>query len=401
MVDDNGMTTYDTREAGFGAVFFRELRFLKRDTTFSISIVFIPIITMFFLVALFYKGVPDSMPVAVVDLDNSPLSRQMIQMIDATSSVDVAYEISSLEEGRNMMKKGDVSAVVVVPTNFQRSIYNGDKVDCSAFISGLNILVGSLLERDITTAVKSFSAGIEMQKLLSMGKSSKQVEAISMPIYYDKHILFNPYTSYAYYLLPGFMPMMILLMILLASAYAFGIELKERSAKEWLSASGDNILVATFAKMLPYTLISIGHLFLMNYLMYDFLAVPLVGSKEMLLVAGFVFLIAYQMLGIFFVAVFANMRLAMSLSAGYGVLAFSFSGLTFPFMAMSPFVAACGNLFPLTFYMNVFIDQAMRGAPLSMSYIDIAILLVFIFVALLSLFRLRTVAQDEQFWGRS
>ena len=401
MIANSNKTTPKSQNAGFGAVFLRELRFLRRDKTFSFSIVLIPIITMYFLVALFYKGVPDNMPIGVVDLDGSQMSRQMIQMVDATSSVDVAYDIGSVEQGRSMMKKGIISAVVVVPKDFQRSIYRGDKVECSAFISGLNILVGSLLERDITTAVKSFSAGIEMQKLLSAGKSQQEVTAIAMPIYYDKHILFNPYTSYAYYLLPGFMPMMILIMVLIGSAYAFGSELKNGTGRTWLAAGKNNILIATAAKMLPYTLISIVHLLLMNYLMYDYLDVPLLGSKIMLVAANVLFLIAYQMIGIFFISIFANMRLAMSISAGYGVLAFSFSGLTFPLMAMNPVVAMCANLFPLTFYVNVFIDQGMRGAPLYVSYMDLAMLMIFVLATLLSLFRLKKLALNERYWGLS
>lgn len=386
---------------GFKLTFIRELRFMGRDKTFSLSLLFIPIITFFFLAAVFYNGVPTDMPIGVVNHDNSPLSRQLIQMVDAGQSVKVAYDLSSVEHGRELMYEGKISGVLVVPVDFEKNILSGQKVNCSAFISGLNILVGSLIERDVTTTVQTFSTGIEIQKLVTSGKSASEAYNLSMPIYFDKHILFNPYTSYAYYLLPGFMPMMLLLIVLLSSAYSVGIELKEGRAWEWLASSGGNIFTAVVAKLLPYTLIFIVHLLVMNVMMYSYLKVPLSGDIWLIAAANLLFVIAYQMVGVLITVIFANMRLAMSICAGYGVLAFSFSGLTFPIMAMNPFVGLFSNLFPLTFYIKVFIDQAMRGAPSYVSYIDIAVLLLFILLPLLSLFRLKRLVSDSKYWGKS
>lgn len=374
---------------------------MGHDKTFSLSLVFIPIITFFFLAAVFYSGVPSDLPVGVVNQDNTPLSRQLIQMVDAGQAVKVAYDLGSVEEGRDLMLEGKISGVFVVPIDFERKILSGEKVNCSAFISGLNILVGSLIERDITTIVQTFSAGIEIQKLVSSGKSATDAYNLSMPIYFDKHILFNPYTSYAYYLLPGFMPMMLLLIVLLSSSYSIGIELKEGRASEWLASSGGNIFTATVAKLLPYTIIFMVQLLVMNVIMYSYLKVPLSGNIWLIAAANILFVLAYQMVGVLITVVLANMRFAMSICAGYGVLAFSFSGLTFPIMAMSPFVAPFSNLFPLTFYIKVFIDQAMRGAPSYVSYIDIAVLLIFILLPLISLFRLKVLATNKKYWGKS
>ncbi|MEG1935110.1 MAG: ABC transporter permease [Rikenellaceae bacterium] len=386
---------------GFNLTFIRELRFIGRDKTFSLAIIFIPIITFFFLTAVFYNGVPTDMPIGVVDNDNTPLSRQLIQMVDAGQAVKVAYDLSSVSEGRDLMFEGKLSGILVVPVDFERKVFRGEKVSCSAFISGLNILVGTLIERDVTTTVQTFSTGIEIQKLVSAGKSKAEAYNLSMPIYFDKHILFNPYTSYAYYLLPGFMPMMLLLIVLLSSSYSIGTELKEGTASIWLSSSGGSIFTATMAKLLPYTIIFIVQLLVMNVIMYNYLKVPLNGNIWLIAAANLLFVLAYQMVGVLITVIFANMRFAMSICAGYGVLAFSFSGLTFPIIAMSDYIAPFSNVFPLKFYMNVFIDQAMRGAPDYVSYIDLAVLMVFILIPLLSLLRLKVLATNKKYWGKS
>ena len=67
------------------------------------------------------------------------------------------------------------------------------------------------------------------------------------------------------------------------------------------------------------------------------------------------------------IAVLSNLRLALSLGGGYSVLAFTFSGLTFPIMAMWPAMRVVSRFFPFTYYTDVFVDQALRGAPVRCS----------------------------------
>lgn len=47
-----------------------------------------------------------------------------------------------------------------------------------------------------------------------------------MPIYFEKHILFNPFSNYEYYLLPSFLPLMLMLFTLLTTIFTIGVELK-------------------------------------------------------------------------------------------------------------------------------------------------------------------------------
>ena len=386
---------------GFIFTLKRELFRMRRYRTFSFCIVMIPVLTFLFLSIVFYNGVPTHLPVAILDQDRTPLSRQCARMIDAGEHTSVRYRITSLEEGRRMIKNGEVSAVVVFPLYFERDIYANRSVEVPVFVNGTNLLVSSLLQKDIKTAVLTFSAGIEINKLTATGKSESEAYQLSMPVALKQHILFNPYISYAYYLLPGFMPMMLLFFVILSSVFAIGIELKKGTARYWLSSSGWRIFTAVTAKLLPYTLLFLALALLMNVVMFRFFGVPLQGSVPVLAAANVLFVLAYQWMGVLFILLFDNLRLALSIAAGYSVLAFTFSGLTFPFIAMNPEVALLGNLFPMTFYMNTFMDQAMRGAPVAHSVPYLLTLCLFIFVPMLFLKRLGKLCRYEKYWGKA
>ena len=81
--------------------------------------------------------------------------------------------------------------------------------------------------------------------------------------------------------------------------------------------------------------------------------------------------------------------------------AFAFSGITFPVAAMPLAAQTWSALIPLTHYLRVMVDQAMRGAPLAVSSLPLAALAAFVLLLpVASLGRLRRVATDERFWGR-
>ena len=63
-------------------------------------------------------------------------------------------------------------------------------------------------------------------------------------------------------------------------------------------------------------------------------------------------------------------------------------------------VQAFSKIFPFTFYTDIFIDQALRGAPVVDSLWDMGYIALFIVLPMLCLPRLRKICSDEKYWGR-
>ena len=124
------------------------------------------------------------------------------------------------------------------------------------------------------------------------------------------------------------------------------------------------------------------------------------GSWVVLIVGMGALILAYQSVAIFVVAVTASLRLSLSLGGGYSVLAFTFSGITFPTMAMLSVVQPFTMLFPYTYFMQLYIDQAVRGSAWWLSMQDIAAMLLFCLLPLLLLGRLKKISVTRKFWGR-
>ncbi len=382
------------------AVLRRELERIRRYPILSTLLVVLPVLSFLFFALFFSQGVPRNIPVAVLDRDNSTLSRKLVNMIDATPAALVSYSIQDMDEGERMVREGRVSAVISIPRDFEKDILSNVRTGVEAYISGLNISANGMLSKDIQTAVTTFSSGIQIQILMKQGMSEEQAYVQMMPVSFDKHVLFNPYVNYGYYLLPSFMPMMLLIFAVMSSVFAIGMELKRSTAGEWFAAAGGNTFAAVVGKLAPYTTGLILMLLLMNTIMYKWIGVPLNGSLALLTVAGILFILAYQSIGVMMISLLGNLRLSLSLGGGYSVLAFTFSGLTFPMMAMNRFSQVLSRFFPFTYYTEIFVDQAMRGAPAVHSMLPLLILALFVLLPLLCLPRLKTVATDSRYWGK-
>ena len=382
------------------AVMRRETGRITRQPMYFVLMIVLPVVSFAFFALLFNQGAIRNIPIAVLDQDNTTLSRKAVQMIDDTPTAMVAYGIQGMDEGERLMREGRIMAIVQIPAFFEKNILSNSQTRLENYVSGTNITVNGLLSKDIQTAVTTFTAGIQLQVLMKQGLTQRQAMAQLMPVRFDKHVLFNPHINYGYYLSPSFMPMMLMIFAMLVTIFAIGTELKAGTAREWLDTAGGSVFAALVGKMLPLVVMMLLMTLMMFLILFKIVGVPLNGSLTALLFGCMLFVLAYMAIGVLIVTLLSNLRLSLSIGGGYSVLAFTFSGLTFPMMAMYPWVQAFSKIFPFTFYTDIFIDQALRGAPVVDSLWDMGYIALFIILPMLCLPRLRKICSDEKYWGR-
>ncbi|MDE6570197.1 MAG: ABC transporter permease [Alistipes sp.] len=378
----------------------REVGRMGRMPMYRRLLFYLPLVAFAFFAVFFSKGVARNIPIAVVDDDRTALSRKLADMIDATPTAWIAYQAQSMTEAERLMRDGEVMAVVLIPYGFEKGLLGNVPVAVENYVTGTNITVNGLLSKDIQTAVTTFSAGVQLQLLTARGMSDGQAMAQIMPVRFDRHVLFNPYINYGYYLAPSFMPMMLLILAVMATIFAVGTELKYGTAAEWLHTGGGSMTAALTGKLLPVTALLLLQAFVMLFILLEVVGVPMNGSFALMAVGTVCFLLAYQSIAVMIVALMANMRLSLSLGGGYSVFAFTFSGLTFPIMAMWAPMRWLSRCFPFTYYTDLFIDQMMRGAPVVYSLPDLGYMALFAVLPMLVLPRLRKVCTEPKFWGR-
>ena len=382
------------------AAFKREVLEVAHNRLYLAIIMLIPLFMIVFFTVMFYRGEIVDLPIVAVDHSHSPSSRQLLRMIDATRGVDVAYEVQSIDEAERMMRHQEVCAMLYVPSDFESNIYRGihSKVEC--YLPGTNISADGVVESNVQQVVMTFAAGVSLSMFRAQGVGDAEAMVEIMPIKLHSNIVANPYLNYGYYLAPLFMLMGVVIITVVATTYAVGRELRYATSEEWLRLSGGSLLAALVGKLILITIVMAVMVQLILVVLVVVMGMNIVGSYLFLTLSSLVFIVAYQSVALFIVATTANLRLALSLGGGYAVMAFTFSGITFPVTAMYGAIQPIAKLFPLGYFSEIFIDQMMLGVPIIYDIPKLGSLLIFLLLPLILWRRLRRIMFDSNYWCR-
>lgn len=386
--------------SGVVAAAKREIERIVTSGEYRAVVWWLPLAVILFFAVFFSQEVVGALPVAVVDEDNTPLSRKVVSMIRATPQTALVSEMPDMETAHNKVLQGKVVAVVEIPNGFSKSLLSGETANVIFYDSGANISTNSLTAKGIQTAITTFGVGVSLQRAEMHGAAPDIAMAQTMPIAFTTYGLFNPWLNYAYYVAPCFWAMILIIAAVLSTIYAVGTELRYATSVEWLRSANNSLVAALMGKLAPTTLSLWLLSVVIGALIFGLFGAPMHGSWVVLAMGAIFLVIAYQAVALFIVALTASMRLSLSLGGGYSVLAFTFSGVTFPTMAMFSVVQPFTMLFPYTYFMRLYIDQAVRGTEWWLSMSDLAAMLLFCLLPLLLFGRLKNILVKRKFWCR-
>lgn len=388
------------RKNPFFRVFLREIDRMSGSTIYLFTTLIGPLISFIILLSVFSAGVPHNIPVGVVDMDNTNLSRKISMWINATQEAEVTMQLPNQEEAYRQMAEGKLDAVIVISEGTEKNILKGVGQPVSVFINNTNLLKGGYLQKGIYKALATLSGGIKLQVAMKSGLPERQAKAKIQPVRLQQHVLFNPFGNYSYFLLSALLPLMIVIFTLLSNVFAIGTEVREGTGPEWLEHANGSLIVGLAGKLLPYTMLLSVVTVVMNVVLFVQMGTPLRGNFAFIVMGELGMIITYQLLAALLVAVTANLRLALSLASAYAMMALTFSGLTFPQFAMPLVAKAFSYLFPFTQWVKIFISQAIRGEDAVHAILPMTIYVLFIGLSVGFLPRLKRVLMEERFWGK-
>lgn len=383
------------------AVIKREGHRISKNRAYQFLLLVGPLIGILMLYSIFKQGVVHELPIAMVDHDNTILSHKIAINVDGSPDVRILENPVDLFEAKSLLERGIVEAVVYIPQDTEEHVYAGKEAKIPIYINGTNVLKAGLIQRSVLTTIRTVSGGIAYKKQLAAGKSDEDAMTRVVPIKLHKHVLFNPYTNYSYFLSSAMMNVMLFLFVFLSAIYTLGNELKRGTGKELLSVSNNSVRLAIVGKLVPYTIIFSGFAMFINLLLFHFEKMPMNGNMVLLIAGQFITVITYQLLGLIFIGVTQNLRLAMSLGSAYSIMSITFSGLTFPLEAMPKLIQYITSVFPFTWWEKLFISQALRGAPIAEALPYICYILLFQVLALCFLMPYKRHLLDPSCWGKS
>lgn len=342
----------------------REVRIMLHNPMYGCCMVVFPILAMIFFTSLMDEGLPEDMPVGVVDLDNTTTSRSLIRRLDGFQSSKVVAHYTSVAEARRAIQENQIYAFLYIPKGTTDDLLASRQPKISYYYNLASIMSGSLLMKDLKTISTLGSAGVGQATMRAKGYTQEQIMAFLQPIRIDLHQVGNPYTNYNSYLSTVFVPGIMMLFIFMISAYSLGMELKFDTGKEWLAMADNRIVVAIIGKFLTQALIWLALIFFYEFYVFSILGFPHQGSVAMLILLAVLEVFAAQGFGIFAFGLMPSLRMSLSVCSLWAVLSMSMAGSAFPVMGMDGALQSLSWLFPLRHYYMVYQICVFNGFPL-------------------------------------
>ena len=349
----------------------------------------LPLALIVLLAFVFRSGVASNLPVAVVDLDQSSLSRQVVRMLDATPDVRVTASTQNLSEARGLIVSGAARGALLLPAGFERDALRGARPEVVIFYDNQHMSAGSVVARGARNAVTAAGAGLAIGLRQARGSSSGQAAAAAQPVPLQTHGLFNPGLDYVDFLLAALVPTVIQLLTAATMAYAVSLDFGPGRQARVLPRLAGGLLPAMLGKLLPYTFISLLILGISDIGLYGLLGVPLRGSLALMATGAVLLVLAAQLVGALGFLLTRDFGRAVSFVAVIFAPAFGYMGLGFPREAMPALAQGWAALIPGTWYVQLRIDQSLRATPADVSVWPVFYLLAMVVVlALATLWRL-------------
>ena len=362
-------------------IFIREVLILKKRPAAWVLLLVIPLGIFFYLGAIYEEGAIEKVSIAVMDNDHSPLSRKIIQNIEASPKLDIIKFLNSNDgTDRIFLDHPDIKGFYFIPKNFSKNIFLGKQEQLIIYTNSSNIIYGNLLYKEAATFINTVSAGINLTSLKLKGVPHEKAIKIIAPIRVITKPLYNPYYNYLYYLIPGLTTVLLQMIVFFLAARSINSEYNNDTFEDLLSISQGNLLTLLLGKLLTYTILG----FLIGMIIFAFvhpiLGVPIGKQTISFLGIVLIFVMTNAMLGIMISTIFKDEAIAMDVSFVYNSPAFVFSGFTFPIMAMPAFSAWYAQLIPYTHFLDAFIKGIEMTTPMSFLYEHVINLLLFFMV---------------------
>lgn len=215
-----------------------------RRNKFVLRLVFVLPAIVMLIVPLVANMEVKGVNVAVVDMDHSPLTAQMLSHLEASKNLRVRMVGTDYRKAFSQLESRKIDVIVSLPKGCERQLMQGTlpkiKIDANAVNATKSGLGSQYVVAAIGTALSGFM------------QSSQQTISQSMSVRY----FYNETLDYRFYMIPAFLIIIILLICCFIPALNLVME-KEKGTIEQINVTPVSRLEFTLSKLIPYWIIGI------------------------------------------------------------------------------------------------------------------------------------------------
>lgn len=341
-----------------------ELKLIAKDEGILIFFILVPLFYPLLYSFVYTNEVVREVPVAVVDMSHSGMSRSFIRNFDASPDVKVAYYCNKLDEAKDLIGRQEAFGVLYFPTDFQTKLNRMEQGHVSVYCDMSFMLYYKAVFQTATAVAGELNAGIQINR--AGNYTEREDEITTKPLDFEEVPIFNTTVGYGNFIIPGVLILVLQQTLILGVGLAAGTEY-ERRRKGLVQTTAVGIVGALSkltGKSLSYLMIYsvlAAYITLVVPRIFDFTS--LVHASDLIL-----FMLPFLLSCIFFaitVSYVVRYRENVILMVVFTSVMFLFmSGVSWPQSSIPAFWQGVSSLVPSTFAIRGFVRMNTMGALL-------------------------------------
>ncbi len=348
--------------------FFRialtEWKTMLRDPACMLIVVVGVVLYSFYYPFPYIHEVANKAPVAIVDLDRSAMSRELIRMASSMQEDTVVAVYSNERDAELALANEEIYGYMKIPAGMEADLRKGNNVSVGVYAHGAFILLYGNVATAFATAAGTMGATVQVKRIVANGKNLAEAKAIRDPIPTRFFRMFNQSGGYGIYAVSA------VLMIILQQTCLIGIGVMGgprknrhfRLLKGCEETENAPLLLRYFGRSTAFILHYLTALFFYKLVIYHVFDFPDRGDMWLVFMFGIFFFGATVNMGMWMAQFFKHRETALLFFACVPILVLFVSGFSWPQGNMPAWLRICGAFFPSTYAIPAWLKIQNIGA---------------------------------------
>jgi ABC-2 type transport system permease protein len=348
----------------------KEMYHILRDPRSLLIVIAMPIL-MTFMYGYAIDLDVDRIVLAVIDADQSRMSRELIDQFAANTYFNLSEQQPSLSDPEHLLKSADADAVLFIRPGFETEVSAGRTFPLGLLVDGA--------DNNVAAAVVNYSQSVVVEFTSSLRPQMESLPVVELA----PRVLYNPNLESAIFFVPGLVAIIMMMISALLTSITIARE-KETGTIEQLLVAPVTPMQILVGKILPYIFVALLDGILVLVLAWILFDLPFVGSQLLLLGFGLIYVGTALSLGTLISTLVRTQQVAMMLAVLVTMLpSVMLSGFIFPIKNMPVILQALAHIQPAKYFITIIRGILLKGAGLEVLAVHAAAMVGLMIVMIL------------------
>ncbi|HMK20835.1 MAG TPA: ABC transporter permease [Terriglobales bacterium] len=299
-------------------------------------------------------------PTAVLDLDHSQESRDLVSRFVASSYFDVQHQLTDQRQIADVVDRGRAAIAIQIHAGFAQSLRNSQSAPVQVIVDGTNSNTALIALGYVTQIAAGFARDYQQGRI---AQTMPQLASVVPQVQLEQRPWYNEDLQSRWFFVPGVIGSLTLVLVTTLTAFAVVRE-REIGTLEQIMVTPIRPAEFILGKTLPFFLIGLLDVSLIAIVGTLWFRIPFRGDILVLLLGAVLFLLCMLGVGLLISTVSSTQQQAMVTAFFFIMPAVTFSGFGFPISTMPPWLQYLTYLSPLRYFLVVLRGTYLKGVGL-------------------------------------